>query len=56
MIPKIVYCPNCKKRINVPRFLLSGNIQVKDGITIECGDKKCGGKVNIKTELKTQEV
>ncbi len=45
MIPVIVYCPNCHKPIR-PRF--KGNVQVLGNITIECGDKKCGGKVIIK--------
>lgn len=46
MIPLVHFCPKCKKRINVPKFI--NNITVMNGITIECADKKCGGKVIIK--------
>lgn len=49
MIPKIIFCPKCHKIINVPK--IAGQINVLSGfITIECGDKKCGGKVKLKTE------
>lgn len=50
MIPLVHFCPKCRKRINVPKFV--NNIKVEKGITIECADKKCGGKVVIKTNKK----
>lgn len=52
MIPLVHFCPKCKKRINVPKFI--NNVNVVNGITIECADKKCGGKVKIKTEQKCE--
>jgi hypothetical protein len=43
-----VFCPRCHKRINVPRIV--GQINVKSGfVTLECVDKKCKGKVKLKT-------
>ncbi len=51
MIPLVTFCPRCKKRINVPKFV--GNINVLSGfITLECADKKCGGKAKLKTKQK----
>ncbi len=52
MIPLVQYCPKCKKRINVPKFVNA--INVLSGITIECGDKKCGGKIIIKPKQKEE--
>lgn len=60
MIPKIVFCPKCRRRINIP-FKGGENIEVLSTLTIECGHKTqfkdktvtCTGKVVIKS--KTQE-
>ena len=49
-VPLVVYCPKCHKKIGVPKFARMVNVQ--NGITVECADKKCGGKVKIKTENK----
>lgn len=44
---KVVFCPKCKKRINVPK--IAGQINVASGyITLECVDKNCNGKVKVK--------
>lgn len=52
MIPKVVFCPLCHKRINVPK--IAGQINVVSGfITLECTDKNCSGKVKLK--IKKQE-
>ena len=48
MIPKVLFCPKCKNIIRVPK--IAGQIQTVNGITIECGQKGCKGKVKIKTE------
>lgn len=48
MIPLVMFCPKCKKRINVPKFI--NNVNVLTEINIECADKKCGGKVRIKNK------
>lgn len=55
MIAKIVFCPNCRKKIIIPEVVRTGNMVITTGfVTVECGDKKCGGKVKIK--IKKQEV
>lgn len=43
---KVVFCPKCHKRINVPKMLSS--MVVLGKIELECADKNCGGKVIIK--------
>jgi hypothetical protein len=48
MIPLILYCPKCHKRINIPKFI--NNLNVLTDINIECADKKCGGKIKIKNK------
>jgi hypothetical protein len=45
-MPKVVFCPNCHKKIIVPRFVHQVNV-ISD-IKIECSDKTCKGKVIIK--------
>ncbi len=51
IIPKYVFCPKCHKRINVPK--IAGEIKIEVGyFTLECIDKKCSGKVKIKTDGK----
>lgn len=52
MIPLVLYCPKCHKKISVPKFINSLN--VLNGITVECADKKCGGKVKIKSQQKQE--
>ncbi len=59
MMPKVIFCPKCHKRIRIP---LKGfeNLEVKMGITIECGNvtmwgnkrTQCTGKVVIKSKSK----
>ena len=53
---KFLFCPKCHTRIIPPKFLFNANIKTEKGITIQCGVPKCGGKVKIKQEIKTQEV
>ena len=43
-----IFCPKCRMRIMPPSFLLKSNIKVENGITINCGNKNCKGKVKIK--------
>lgn len=61
MIPKLVFCPKCKRPIRT-RFNDMGGIHVSGNITIECGHKtifgngkkvvECGGKVIIRNKQK----
>lgn len=57
MIPKVVFCPKCRKPVKIP--IRGGeNIQVLTDLTIECGHKTqwgkklvaCDGKVVIKNK------
>ncbi len=48
----MLFCPKCHRRIQMPKFLQSGNLNVTGGISIACGYKPCTGKVKYKPEPK----
>ena len=45
---KPLFCPNCRKRINPPKFLAQANIT--GNINLKCGDLKCKGILKIKAK------
>ncbi len=45
---KPLFCTRCHKRIIPPKFLMGGNVNVKNSITLNCGDSKCKGFVKFK--------
>ncbi len=57
MMPKIIFCPKCHKRIKIPMKGFE-NLEIKNSITIECGNvtmwgkkkTQCSGKVIIKSK------
>ena len=49
---KFLFCNRCHKRIIPPKFLMGGNINVQNAMTIKCGDPKCSGHVKYKPEVK----
>lgn len=54
----IIFCKNCHRKLSIPKFLLSGNLNVTGAINIECGVCKCKNKYvsEKKGEIKTEEV
>lgn len=45
---KIIFCPKCHRRVVLPKFLLQGNVNAENGVTIKCSN--CEGKVKYKTD------
>lgn len=58
MIPKIVFCPKCRRPFKIEKKILDilEHVQVKNGVKIACpfkeakSNKKCTGSVKIKIE------
>lgn len=45
MIPKVVFCPKCHKKVNVPK--IAGQVTVLGDIKVEC---TCGNKIKINSK------
>lgn len=49
---KPLFCPNCHRKIEIPKMLLNSNIKAEKGVKLQCGNCKKG---NVKFYPPTKE-
>lgn len=53
---KPIFCPSCHRKVQIPEFLLKGNVKTEKGIKLQCGFcKPPKGIVRFYPPIKQQE-
>jgi hypothetical protein len=45
---KPLFCPNCHRRVEIPKMLLNSNIKAENGVKLQCGYCKSPKKGIVK--------